>query len=403
MPERHQAFEEIVRRFEHLVAACAYARLRDPALAEDAAQDTFLLAWQCLDQLREPAAFPGWIRRLVLTQCHRRLRGTRLELRPEDDARHVPAASDPAADVERAGDASLVRLALAQLTPNDRLVLILFYGCERSHAEIADWLGVPVTTVARRLAHAKRRVRQHALDGLSGGLRAERRNASKSFLVELSARIRGAEPDDAAGITRLAGRLGLDRVSRIAPPAPSCAYLVEDPASGAPIAYAAARQTIFSPIYDLHLAIGDDALMRHAGDVLLTQVVQDMIARDAIALQYRTSARRAALVEFLSARGFQVVERAQDWRLEATRLCRPRGIAIITWRLDLQGYRGGLARRGAVRRGADLVTDAIADDPSACLFLPIHPDALRRSLRAQRDGIVATAGGRLQGLMTRVG
>ena len=83
MPERHQAFEEIVRRFEHLVAACAYARLRDPALAEDAAQDTFLLAWQCLDQLREPAAFPGWIRRLVLTQCHRRLRGTRLELRPK--------------------------------------------------------------------------------------------------------------------------------------------------------------------------------------------------------------------------------------------------------------------------------------------------------------------------------
>ena len=184
MPERHQAFEEIVRRFEHLVAACAYARLRDPALAEDAAQDTFLLAWQCLDQLREPAAFPGWIRRLVLTQCHRRLRGTRLELRPEGEGRHVAASSDPAADAERAGDASLVRLALAELTPNDRLVLILFYGCERSHAEIAEWLGVPVTTAARRLAHAKRRVRQHALDGLSGVLRAERRNASKSFLVE---------------------------------------------------------------------------------------------------------------------------------------------------------------------------------------------------------------------------
>jgi sigma-70-like protein len=48
MPERHQAFEEIVRRFVHLVAACAYASLRDPALAEDAAQDTCLLAWQCL-------------------------------------------------------------------------------------------------------------------------------------------------------------------------------------------------------------------------------------------------------------------------------------------------------------------------------------------------------------------
>jgi GNAT superfamily N-acetyltransferase len=35
MPERHEAFAEIVRRFEHLVVACTYARLRDPALAED--------------------------------------------------------------------------------------------------------------------------------------------------------------------------------------------------------------------------------------------------------------------------------------------------------------------------------------------------------------------------------
>ena len=161
--------------------------------------------------------------------------------------------------------------------------------------------------------------------------------------------------------------------------------LVEDPASGAPIAYAAARQTIFRPIYDLHLAIGDDALKRHAGDVLLTQVVvQDMIARNAITLQHRTSARRAALVEFLSARGFQVVERAQDWRLEAT------GCAALA---ASQSSHGGWTFRGieAVPRDPalfeavlNLVTDAIAGDPSACVFLPIHPDALRRSLRAQR-------------------
>jgi RNA polymerase sigma-70 factor (ECF subfamily) len=400
MPARHQAFEEIVRRFEHLVLACTYARLRDPALAEDAAQDTFLLAWQRLDQLRDPAAFPGWIRRLAVTQCHRRLRGARLELRSEDDAQAVASATDLAADAERTAEASLVRLALAQLAPADRLVLILFYGCERTHADIADWLGVPVTTVSRRLAHAKRRVRRHALDVLSGGLRARQTRASESFLVELSARMRGAEPDDAEGIARLAGRLGLDRKSRVTPPAPACAYLVEDPGSGTPVAYAAARPTIFAPIYDLHLAIGEDALRRHAGDMLVTQIVQDLTARGAVTLQHRTSARHAAVVAFLCGRGFQVVERAHDWRLDAaasTALAAPQPSGG-GW--TLQGI-GALPHDPALFDAAlNLLTEAIADDPSERVFLPIHPDALRRGLRVQRDGLVALAGGRLDGLIT---
>jgi RNA polymerase sigma factor (sigma-70 family) len=398
--ERHQAFEAIVRRFEPLVRACTYARLRDPALAEDAAQDAFLLAWQRLDQLREPAAFPGWIRRLALTQCHRRLRRARLEVRPEDDAREVAAATDPAADAERAADTRLVRLALARLAPNDRLVLILFYGCERSQGEIAEWLGVPVTTISRRLAHAKGRMRKVAADALSGGLRGQWKHASESFLVELSARMRGAKPGDAVGIGRLTGRLGLDHVSRVAPPAPACAYLIEDPASGAPIAYAAARQTIFRPIFDLHLAVGEDALKRHAGDVLLTQVVQDMVASDAITLRHATSARHAALVAFLCGRGFQVVERAQDWRLDAA-ACSARTVQTPScngWTFTgIGALPGDAALFDAV---LNLVTDAIAEDPQQRAFLPLHPDALRRSLRMQRDGVLAIAGGRLQGLIT---
>jgi RNA polymerase sigma factor (sigma-70 family) len=398
-PERHYAFEEIVRRFEQLVVAYAYARLRDPALAEDAAQDTFLLAWQRLNQLRDPAAFPGWIRRLALTQCHRRLRATRLELCPEDAAHDAVAADDPATDAERAADASLVRLALTQLAPNDRLVLILFYGCERSQAEIAEWLAVPVTTVSRRLAHAKRRMRQVAVDALSGGLRAQWKHPKESFVVELSARIRGAEADDAAGIDLLAGRLGIDRGPRMAPPAPSCEYLMEDPTAGTPIAYAAARQTIFRPIYDLHLAISNKALKSHAGDVLLTQIVRHMAARNAILLRHRTPARRATLIEFLCGRGFQVVERAQDWRLAATActaLVAPKPRRHDWTFLSTEALARDRTLFDAVLA---LLTEAIADDPSERVFLPMHPDTLRRIFRVQREGIVAMSGGQLQGLI----
>src|SRR5215467_3480291 len=77
--EKHRAFGEIVRRFQDLAFGCAYAILGDFQLAEDAAQEAFLTAWRNLDQLRKPEAFPGWFKRIVLTQCNRLTRGKRLD------------------------------------------------------------------------------------------------------------------------------------------------------------------------------------------------------------------------------------------------------------------------------------------------------------------------------------
>ena len=388
-----------MRRFQDLALACARAQLRDPAMAEDAAQDAFLVAWERLAQLRETAAFPGWIRRLVFTQCHRRLRAKRLDLQPESESENVPAATAPDGDVEAADAAAVVRLALTELGPADRLVLILFYGSGHTQGEIADWLGVPVTTVSRRLAHAKRRMRGHVLRALSGALRVRRRTAAEAFVVELSARLLSANSDDDADIGSLARRLGLGGAPGIAPAA-QWAYLVEDPESRTPIAYAAAAQTIFSPIYDLHLVMGDDALKRHAGDVLLAQIVQDMVASDAVTLQHRTSARYPAVIKFLTARGFQIVRSAQDWRLgpcAAGSLAAP-ALPGAGWEFtsieDL--WRDPVLFEAAL----ELLAEATADDPSERAFLPLHPDTLWRRLRTQRDGVLATSGGTLQGLLT---
>jgi RNA polymerase sigma factor (sigma-70 family) len=395
---RHQAFEEIVRRFQELALACARVQLRDPALAEDAAQDAFLVAWERLAQLRETAAFPGWIRRLVLTQCHRRLRARRLDLQPDFESESLAAASDPASDVEAADTAALVRVALNGLGPADRLVLILFYGSGCTQAQIADWLSVPVTTVSRRLAHAKRRMRGHILHALSAGLGVQRQAAGETFVVELSARIRSVTTDDHPDIHSLASRLGVADTRATGPAERQCAYVVEDPASRLPIAYAAASPTIFGPIYDLRLVMGHDALKRHAGDVLLTHIVQDMLARDAIVLQHRTSERHATVNRFLTARGFHMVRRSQDWRLgpHAVGLQNgpaPRGCAFAAihdvWR-DPVLFEAVL----------ELVTEASADDRSERMFLPIHPDTLRRGLRMQGQGVLAIIDGTLQGLIT---
>ena len=69
------AFTELVRRYQDLAFAAAYARLRDTHLAQDVAQEAFLQAHRDLPMLREPAAFPHWLRRIVAKYVDRVVRG----------------------------------------------------------------------------------------------------------------------------------------------------------------------------------------------------------------------------------------------------------------------------------------------------------------------------------------
>ena len=64
-----EAFAEITRRFRGNAHARAFAVLGDYQLAEDAVQEAFAEACVHLDKLREPAAFPGWVERRVLTRA----------------------------------------------------------------------------------------------------------------------------------------------------------------------------------------------------------------------------------------------------------------------------------------------------------------------------------------------
>ena len=55
------AFEDLVRAYARLVWACVYGLVRDAAWTEDLAQETFLRAWESLRDLKDPAAFRGWL------------------------------------------------------------------------------------------------------------------------------------------------------------------------------------------------------------------------------------------------------------------------------------------------------------------------------------------------------
>lgn len=160
-PEHEDAFGEIVRRFRANAQASAYRLVQDTHLAEDVAQEAFLDAYLGLEALRDPAAFPGWFRRILFKHAdriRRRPRGVVAELGAAEGVPYRKAG--PEAAVAAREDAVRVRRALEALPEHERAVVVLFYFAQQSHAEIAQRLTVPVSTVKKRLHDARRRLRR---------------------------------------------------------------------------------------------------------------------------------------------------------------------------------------------------------------------------------------------------
>jgi RNA polymerase sigma factor (sigma-70 family) len=157
---RHAAFNELVRRFQGMAFKQAYQTLSDTHLAEDAVQEAFLTAYLRIDQLRDPAAFPGWLRRIVMTQCDRLVRGVRPTLEPIDKRYDLATGKPgPEAQVEVRDIRRIVQAAVEALPEHERAVTEGYYMQGESQKEIAERLQVPVTTVKKRLQYAREHLR----------------------------------------------------------------------------------------------------------------------------------------------------------------------------------------------------------------------------------------------------
>jgi RNA polymerase sigma-70 factor (ECF subfamily) len=164
LARRHDAFRELVVRFQDMAYGYAYALLGDPHLAQDVTQDAFITAYQCLDQLREPRAFPGWLRRLVLTQSTRLLRGKRPPTRPIEEVSQLRSDQpDPAAAAEERELGEQIRAAIQSLPTDQRLVAVLCYIDGYSQREVAVFLEVSVDAVKKRLQRARGRLQERML------------------------------------------------------------------------------------------------------------------------------------------------------------------------------------------------------------------------------------------------
>ena len=158
-----EAFGEIVRRFQDMAHGCAYSFLGDFHLAEDVAQEAFLDVYRQLPNLRNPEAFPGWFRRIVLKHCDRLTRGKHIQT----ISMEVAAAAEDAGAGQSGQDHEMqeeVLEAIRALPEHERMVTTLFYINGYSQKEIGEFLEVPVTTVKKRLYDSRKKLKERMVD-----------------------------------------------------------------------------------------------------------------------------------------------------------------------------------------------------------------------------------------------
>jgi len=165
--DRH-AFAELVERHQSSVRACLRKlSAGDHALADDLAQETFILAWRNLASFRQEARFSTWLYRIA-TNCwlaHNRKRreellGDRVDAVADRDDDAMPLLDAMQADHARGTTLKLdLERAMGALSEAERAAIVQCYHNDLTHEEAAYVLDCPVGTVKTHVLRGKQKLK----------------------------------------------------------------------------------------------------------------------------------------------------------------------------------------------------------------------------------------------------
>jgi RNA polymerase sigma-70 factor (ECF subfamily) len=155
-----RAYARIVARYQGLIAAQMHRFSRDPTVVEELVQEAFVEAYLGLPKFRGQSPLLHWLRRIATRVGYRYWKLKARDRRNED-----ALAQEPRLDVALpenpapAEAAEWLHRILAQLPPEDRLVLTLHYFEELDMNGIAERMGWTRTLAKVRAFRARKRLR----------------------------------------------------------------------------------------------------------------------------------------------------------------------------------------------------------------------------------------------------
>jgi RNA polymerase sigma-70 factor (ECF subfamily) len=156
-----EAFERLVRAYQHRVFGVALRMLGSRGEAEEIAQEVFLRVHRSVGGFRGAAKLSTWLYAIASRLCLNRLRAPERRRRGEAAWERVANGhANPGARLEAAELEDALRRAIAALDEERRIVVILRDLEGLAYEEIAAALGLPLNTVRSRLHRARMELKE---------------------------------------------------------------------------------------------------------------------------------------------------------------------------------------------------------------------------------------------------
>ena len=179
------AFDVLVLKYQHKVVKLVMRYVRNPAEAEDIAQDAFIKAYRALPQFRGDSAFYTWLYRIAINTAKNAVVARDrnpvdfdLDMTNNDESYEMQGrlkdSETPEALVLTDEIRTTVNAAIASLPDDLRTAIVLRELEGLSYEEIAATMDCPVGTVRSRIFRAREAIDGRLREVFEGGLgRAE--------------------------------------------------------------------------------------------------------------------------------------------------------------------------------------------------------------------------------------
>jgi RNA polymerase sigma-70 factor (ECF subfamily) len=154
------AFRLLVEQYQRLLFGTAYLILKDGASAEEAVQETLVKMWKHLPSLRNSRSIKEWLIKIVVNESKQQLRKKKFITVPLDKADEITKSDDTDELIIRNEDHHSLLEALAQLSPEQKEVIILRYFTELTIPEIAKVTDKREGTIKSRLSRTLDRLHE---------------------------------------------------------------------------------------------------------------------------------------------------------------------------------------------------------------------------------------------------
>lgn len=158
----NDAYAVLVDRYKHMVYSLALKIVKNREDAEEIGQDTFLKAYNALNEFKGQSKFSTWLYKIAyyrsldyLKKNKRRVDTTKIDISEEYNIASMDDALDLMDVKERA---EIIKHAIQELAVDDAVLITLYYFETLSMAEISKVMEIPPNTIKVRLFRARKRL-----------------------------------------------------------------------------------------------------------------------------------------------------------------------------------------------------------------------------------------------------